>query len=1290
MIQHRRMGWARRGAIVALLVAGSLPARAEAPGITNLIARAPALAAARAVTADQFPDADAVLVSGWQRMAYQPDGTYDHREECYVKILTEKARRAQSTLSTYFTIPYQRGPEDCVVEQVEIIRPDGAARAVDVAAASRLVTDTGSMDMNIYNPNDKVIQVGIADLQVGDVLHYQLYDRIVKPRMENTWYDWITLEGETPIVVEVVEIVAPTSCPLRAVALKDPVPGTVTATVSQAGAETVHRWEARNVPRMFPEPNMPAAYTVAQRLLVSTAPDWAGVSRWYWNLSAPHLVVTPEMQARVAALTNGLADAHAQQDALFRFVARDIRYLGLTLETAAPGYEPHDAAATLAARHGVCRDKAALLVALLRAAGWDAFPALIHNGPRKDPEVPQPYFNHAIVALRTAPGEYALMDPTDENSTAWLPAYLNHKSYLVATPEGDPLRTSPIDPAEHNLMRVATTARLNADGRLAAETTLQFAGINDGAYRDWLIRRKPEERQRFFEGLVKKAMPAARLKHAAWEPRDLADMSRPLEMRLAFEAPDVLLAGRGSAALPLPAFGPHVGMVNFIIGETGLSERKYPLMTEMACGVEETVAIELPSSWPPAAYLPSAVPRDSAAVHWSLGSTQVGARVETAARFLLKVVEFSPEQYRDLNATLAQIDRDLRKMPVFTRPAGGPGGALAEDADAMTLDEQVVYRVAAADAWTETRRVTRRLLTYAGLKNNGELKLDYNPAWETLTLQAARVITPDGAVHLADTQEVNRMDAPWAGSAPRYPAAQTLVVSFPALVEGCVVEYAYERACSNRPFFALHEDFQGMDPLARKSVQVRRPADLPLAVFAAQRERLEWQEETSGGTLVSTWTITNAAAVRAEESLPPLYTFGPAIFASAGTWPAYVQQARTALAAAAAGQTGVVARARDLLAGVTNPADQVVAVRDFVARQVRPAGPDWTALPLDCLAPADQTLREGYGHNADRAVLLAALLAAAGLVPEWVPVADCPALEALRKPYAQAPDPGLFSNLLVRVPVPGRGPIYLNDTDQYAALGACEHAGCLGLDLAAGGFVEIQPELADGRLVRHSLSVDMDGNAHLETTRLVQGAEFGREHKQWAERTPENRRRAFRELVDEVAQSAQADGDLITDFSSYPGRLQYAVTIPGYAAVEDQYLVLPLPPLWPDFLRLGLDRRCHPLYMRQTRADETLLDVFLPPGFVMEYQPPDRAWEAVAAAPVAAAMESRLVPNRGGSGNLRVRATGARRPAIVPPDQYPAALDFAQELVSPSLGTVILRARVKDDPAGGAPPPGAP
>ena len=73
--------------------------------------------------------------------------------------------------------------------------------------------------------------------------------------------------------------------------------------------------------------------------------------------------------------------------------------MGLTPEKDRPGFEPHDVRLTFENKYGVCRDKAALLVSLLEAAGFRSYPVLVNVGTKRDPEVPSPDFNHAIVSV---------------------------------------------------------------------------------------------------------------------------------------------------------------------------------------------------------------------------------------------------------------------------------------------------------------------------------------------------------------------------------------------------------------------------------------------------------------------------------------------------------------------------------------------------------------------------------------------------------------------------------------------------------------------------------------------------------------------------------------------------------------------------------------------------------------------------------------------------------------------------------------------------------------------------
>jgi len=1274
-------GWRRRRALWAAGVAlalwrGPAGARAEEDYAEGMLDRAAALAAARTATAEAFPDAESVLVDALRRVRYEADGRYTEWYEEYVRILTEEGRRGYETLSSHFTIPYQRGPEDCRITLVELVKPDGRTQRVDVAAASRVMIDPSSMGQNIYNPNDRVLQVGVAGLEPGDVLHYVFFDRIVQPRMRDTWSDWIVLEGERPILRCAVEIDAPRERPLSRILLRDEVPGTVTAAREERGERIVYRWEARQVPRLFPEPDMPPPHTVAQRLLVSTIPDWPTVSRWYWGLSEPHYETTPEMRAKVAELTAGLEDRRRRIEALFRFVAQEVRYLGITVEAEAPGYEPHDVKDTFEARHGVCRDKAALLAALLRLAGFEAFPALIQVGPRRDPEVPLPYFNHAIAAVREPGGEYLLMDPTDETARRLLPSYLGHRSYLVATPEGEELRTSPVEPAAEHLLRIETTGRLTPAGRLIAETRLHFEGINDNAYRGGFARWKPEERRQFFEAAAMSVLPGARLHALELEPADLMDVSQPLRARLSYEAEDALVAGGRTAAVTLPLFGTQLGMANLVIGQTGLKQRKYPLLTEMACGVSERVALALPAELATPAELPEGQPVDSSNLLWTIAWGLTNGQLTAAADFQVRTVEFAPDEYRHLKETLARVEQDLRKLPLLApaAPRGGDGGrAETAAADARVLEERASFEVRDAGSWTEERRVRKEILTYAGKKQNGEIKIPFNPAWEDVELAEATVTGADGARRSIRPQEINIMDAPWVGAAPRYPAGKVLVASLPGVEVGSVIEYRFVRARREQPFFALRESFASHDPILLKRVRLDAPAGLPLRVELRHNEDGAVTETAlpgKRGRRILEWTARDAPAVPREEQQPPWWAFNPTVFVSSGAWPRYAAELEAALRRAAARQGAAEAKARELAAAARDPGAAIQSIRDFVARNVREAGPALHELPRACVTPADRTLREGYGNTTDRAVLLYAMLRAAGYAPQFVLASSAPGVPALRNALETFPAASAFPEALVRVRDPQAAEVaylYLGDTDQYAALGATPHTGRIGLPLPEGRLEVIEPPRDDQSVVDYALAIDERGEARLTRKELLFGNAFGREHRRFAEMTPEERRRYFQEMLGAVSQAAEAEGELRTDFTGYPGLVEFTARVPRYAVRDGEYLYAALPEMLGGFVNLKSGERRTPLYFGAAARRKVRVRLELPAGFRLEHAP-----EALprAAAP---ALEAAAQVSAADGGALALEAEVAVTPGLVPAARYAEVLKLTQTLAHPRRRTAILR-----------------
>ena len=178
------------------------------------------------------------------------------------------------------------------------------------------------------------------------------------------------MEWSHPIVKSTYEVTAPASRPLKKIAIRHPLGNIVTNVTKLADGSLVHTFTATNSAQVFPEPEMPSLYTQVQNIRVSTSADWPEISKWYWDLCAPHLAKT---NAAMAAKARELKTI----EKIFKFVSQEVRYMGLTMEDTSPGYAPHDVDVTFDNRYGVCRDKAGLLVAMLRLAGFKAFPVLI-------------------------------------------------------------------------------------------------------------------------------------------------------------------------------------------------------------------------------------------------------------------------------------------------------------------------------------------------------------------------------------------------------------------------------------------------------------------------------------------------------------------------------------------------------------------------------------------------------------------------------------------------------------------------------------------------------------------------------------------------------------------------------------------------------------------------------------------------------------------------------------------------------------------------------------------------
>jgi transglutaminase-like putative cysteine protease len=1243
--------------LLILLLLHSAFAGAQIDFSAELIPRETLTEASR--TAHSDPDADLLLVDDQTLIRYETDGTYRYLSDSAFKILTEKGRQEKSSIRIGYNTAY--GTARFV--RAEVVKPDGRTIPVDLATQSREAIDQGQMSANIFDPCQKTITLSVPDLGIGDLLRYTVAGEQTKTVVPDTWSDLFTLEETFPVLHARYQVDAPAARPLAKIELKDEIPGTVTSRVDRHGDRILYTWEAHDVPRLFEEPGMPVPYTVSQRVLLSTIPDWESLSKWYWTLSQPRLNTANEaMKTKVQELTAGLSERQEQIEAIFRFVSQDIRYMGLTVEDEAPGYEPHDVSLTFNNRYGVCRDKAALLVTMLRLAGFDAYPVLIYVGPKKDPEVPQPWFNHAITAIRNDNGSWQLMDSTNENTRDLLPGYLSHRSYLVATPEGETLQLSPVVPPEENLLSIDMEASLDASQRITAKAVLSFNGINDTAYRGRLAALKPDQRIPYFEDRLKQACGNARLLNLTIRPEEVRDTTAPLSVQLDFEIENALAADADAALLQVPTLLNHFGLFGRVLGDgIGLDQRRYPLLTDITCGVTETVRLDLnPSNLRPAA-LPAYETIDTPELFITRSVTATNERITSRADILLRTVEFSPAQYLTLKQNLKASERNARKRVILER------NGFPAEADLATLDETVQYTLLDATRWKEVRSVRQQVLTYAGKKQLSDLSFAFNPAWERLTLTGASVTAPGGKTQYIDpAKEINIMDADWVGSAPRYPAGKIMVASLPGVEIGSIIDYQIVSERRDQPFFSAVEYLAGYNPLVSKTVRVEIPYQLDMKIKSPDLPDVRQSLQTGNGTVIREWSVQNQRMIKKEDALPPDWTFLPTFILSCGNAAPYARQVEAALLNAAEQNQTVKEKARELTHGLKTRTEKITALRDVVDRTIRNAGPGFDALPLSAITPADQVLAEGYGNTTDRAVLLYALLDAAGLKPRFLLSSSLPRSEGAAQPVVQVLQREAFNTVLVAVPGDNKETLYLGDTGQYAQPGALAHNNRPAIDLKTGKVENPQTAIPDAVETAFTLNLADNGDIALTKKMTLSGQPFEQLHTQFAQFTPEERKRTHQTMLTQLSQSAEATGNLKTSFTG-PGQLEFSARLPAYAVRDGNQLYFTLPESLDNLLNLKTSRRDNPYSIDAPFHQSFSYEITLPEGWAPVLLPASFSTSLPAGA-------GRVnVTVSAGNGQIHIQQDAQLNAAIIPANDYDKLQDLNNRLTAPSARTLLLR-----------------
>lgn len=497
----------------------------------------------KTVTKDKYPDSDAVIVLEEINVDVEDSGLSHVNKRFIYKILTEDGCRDFST----FRLDYDPASSYAEIRSIKVYKKD----RVEEISISNVLDLPQPQSMIYWGPRMKV--VSIPNLSPDDGIEIRTYfkgfviaylgngeeDERYIPPMRGHFYDVVLFQSDYPIVKKVYTCILPKDKLLNAKVFN----GEVKFETKFDDKKIYYIFSKENVPAIKREPRMVEDSDCMPKVVLATVQSWKDKSKWFYDVNeeARAFECNDEIKKKVEEITKGLKNDDEKRKALLAWVARQIRYSGISMGKG-EGYTLHPGIMTYNDRAGVCKDIAGMLITMLRCAGYETYPAMTMAGARVE-DIPADQFNHCVVAVKLKEGEYKLYDPTwcPFSREVWSSAE-KPQHYVIGTPWGELLMETPLAPPEDNFVKVVSTGQIDEKGNLYGKIR-----ITGGAYSEtnlvWVVVNSDKNQVKpTFERWLKAISPHAEL--ISYSTEDPVDVNKPFWIELNYKVENFAIKGK--------------------------------------------------------------------------------------------------------------------------------------------------------------------------------------------------------------------------------------------------------------------------------------------------------------------------------------------------------------------------------------------------------------------------------------------------------------------------------------------------------------------------------------------------------------------------------------------------------------------------------------------------------------------------------------------------------------------------------------------------------------------------
>jgi tetratricopeptide (TPR) repeat protein len=491
--------------------------------------------AAAKVSAEQFAEATVLF----ERDAYAIDahGRVTYRHSMIWRIETKAGVDDWTQSSLRWEPWYQKRPEI----HARVIEPDGKVVQLD----QKTITDgPAAEDEDDTYTDARVRKAPLPGLTIGAIVEEETVLEDKSPFFSGGGVYRDFFSRGVPIVHG--ELVVDAAKELKLQYRTHLLPNIAITDEEQGGVRHLKFVQSFQPAHVSSDIKLSTHIYSAPMVEFATGDSWAAVASAYRQLAEPQ--IDPE---KVKALLPSKSQeaSTSRMERIQQIVSRlhkEVRYTGLEFGEAA--LQPQTATEVLKRHYGDCKDKAAMLVAMLRADGIAANMALLDTGPGADvtPELPgMNQFDHAIVYLPAdGKGNEALwIDGTAEFAQVGvLPSMDQGRLALIIADGTRELTLTPAPKPEDDHLTELRNVALAAYGPAHITETSLTHGEVDEEYRSEYGAAETREKKTNLETYAKNQYLAKTL--TSVEHGDGHDFSKPFMLKL-----DMAEARRGSTML---------------------------------------------------------------------------------------------------------------------------------------------------------------------------------------------------------------------------------------------------------------------------------------------------------------------------------------------------------------------------------------------------------------------------------------------------------------------------------------------------------------------------------------------------------------------------------------------------------------------------------------------------------------------------------------------------------------------------------------------------------------------